>query len=226
MKTRSKALLISLCAVLLIVAAAFGTIAYFTDSDKVENTFTVGNIEMTLDEQDVDDTDEDKNTTERDKENKYHLVPGQTYVKDPTVHIQANSEDCYVFITVANGIEDLEPETGNGYQTIADQMKENGWLPLGETEYNGLQVFYYKAVVKKNAAIANLPVFAQFKVDGQKVIGGTKPSENPIADKVYLGDYADAKIIVNAYAVQYAGFENVSDFAAGAAAAWEATFGN
>ena len=50
MKTKSKALLLTLCAVLLVAASVMGTMAYLTSTDKVENTFTVGNVTITLDE--------------------------------------------------------------------------------------------------------------------------------------------------------------------------------
>ena len=41
MKTRSKALLLTLCAVLLVAASVLGTMAYLTSTDEVTNTFTV-----------------------------------------------------------------------------------------------------------------------------------------------------------------------------------------
>ena len=50
MKTRSKALVLTLCAVLLVVATVMGTMAYLTSTDTVTNTFTVGKVAITLDE--------------------------------------------------------------------------------------------------------------------------------------------------------------------------------
>ena len=44
----------SLCAVLLVAASVLGTMAYLTDSKDVKNTFTVGNVAITLDEAKVD----------------------------------------------------------------------------------------------------------------------------------------------------------------------------
>ena len=49
-KTKTKALLMSLCAVLLVAASVLGTMAYLTDSKDVKNTFTVGNVAIKLDE--------------------------------------------------------------------------------------------------------------------------------------------------------------------------------
>ena len=48
MKTKSKALLLTLCAVLLVAASVLGTMAYLTSTDTVTNTFTVGNVKIDL----------------------------------------------------------------------------------------------------------------------------------------------------------------------------------
>lgn len=52
MKTKKKALLMTACAILLVVATVFGTMAYLTaKSNQVRNTFTATNkITITLDE--------------------------------------------------------------------------------------------------------------------------------------------------------------------------------
>ena len=50
MKTRSKALLLILCAMLLLIASALGTVAYLTVQDTVTNTFSVGQVKITMDE--------------------------------------------------------------------------------------------------------------------------------------------------------------------------------
>lgn len=55
MKKTSKALLLGLCAVLLVAASILGTMAYLTDNAKVENSFTLGKVEITLTEAKVDE---------------------------------------------------------------------------------------------------------------------------------------------------------------------------
>ena len=50
MKTTKKALLLTLCAVLLVAASVLGTMAYLTSTDEVQNTFTVGQVSIKLDE--------------------------------------------------------------------------------------------------------------------------------------------------------------------------------
>ena len=100
MKTKSKALLLTLCAVLLVAASVMGTMAYLTSTDKVENTFTVGNVKITLDEAKVDTDGTLATPAERVKANEYKLLPGHTYTKDPTVTVKAVSESSYVRMKV------------------------------------------------------------------------------------------------------------------------------
>ena len=97
-----KWLLMTSVALLVMALSVGATLAYLTDTDSVVNTFTVGNVQIELNETDVDND----NST---KQNDYHLVPNQTYTKDPTVTIKANSEPSYVrmFVTVED-YADLE----------------------------------------------------------------------------------------------------------------------
>lgn len=95
MKTKSKALLLTLCAVLLIAASVLGTMAYLTSTDTVTNTFTVGKVEIKLDETDVTNPN-----GPRVQANSYKLLPGLTYTKDPTVTVKAGSEESYVRMKV------------------------------------------------------------------------------------------------------------------------------
>ena len=100
MKTKSKALLLTLCAVLLVAASVMGTMAYLTSSDEVNNTFTVGNVKITLDEAKVNTDGTPVTPAERVKANEYKLLPGHTYTKDPTVTVKAVSESSYVRMKV------------------------------------------------------------------------------------------------------------------------------
>ena len=100
----------SLCAVLLVAASVLGTMAYLTDSKGVKNTFTVGNVAITLDEAKVDDNGnaidkQGKQVTnladaERVPGNAYKLLPNHTYVKDPTVTVLKPSVASYVRMKV------------------------------------------------------------------------------------------------------------------------------
>lgn len=202
MKTKNKALLLSLCAVLLVAASVLGTMAYLTSQDAVVNTFSVGSISMSLDEKDVDNST--PGDDDRDKANAYHLLPGHTYVKDPIIHIDPASEDAWVFVKVENGIADYEAENGkDGYTNIANQITvTNGWTAL-----DGVEGVYYKEY-DKDQEDKDLEVFEEFKV------------ADDANDKQGWADInaATPKINVTGYAVQRDGFDT-------AAKAWDATFG-
>lgn len=196
MKKKTKALMLVLCAVLLVTASVLGTMAYLTSTDKVINTFTVGKVAITLDEAKVDPDGTAVTPAERVKENAYHLLPGHGYTKDPTVHVQANSEDSFIFVKVENGIANYEAGT-----TIAAQIAANGWTAL-----DGVENVYYKTYTK-SAEITNLPVFGHFTI-----------ADHANDTDGWNNFSAETKVTVTAYAVQQDGF-------ASAAAAWGETFG-
>lgn len=100
MKTKSKALLLTLCAVLLVAASVLGTMAYLTSTDTVTNTFTVGKVEIKLDEAKVNADGIPVEGADRVTANSYKLMPGTTYTKDPTVTVKAGSEESYVRMKV------------------------------------------------------------------------------------------------------------------------------
>lgn len=100
MKTKSKALLLTLCAVLLVAASVLGTMAYLTSSAEVENTFTIGKVEIKLDEAKVTADGIPVEGAARVTANSYKLMPGTTYTKDPTVTVKAGSEESYVRMKV------------------------------------------------------------------------------------------------------------------------------
>lgn len=203
MKTTKKALLALVCAVALVFGSVFATYAYLTDTtDAVTNTFTVGNVAITLDEADVDGSKTNVTTEGRDMKNTYKLVPGVNYAKDPTVHIVKGSEECYVFVKVTNGLGQNEAADGstkvdgNVYKNIANQMNENGWKQL-----DGVSGVYYLNE-KVNAV--------ESKKDIDKVVFTEFMVANTVKEDTTVSD-----IVVEAYAVQAAGFNT-------AAKAWEA----
>lgn len=204
MKKTQKALLLMLCAVLLVVTTVFTTIAFLTDNDSVVNTFTIGKVDITLDEAKVTSAGV-VDGNDRVKENNYKLMPGHTYTKDPTVHVQSGSEDCYLFVKVENGISAIEDSTIN----ISAQMAAKGWLALGGDNAN---IYVYvgieaNATAPKSAhAGDDVVVFEQFKV-----------KEN-VTD---FSNYSNAQIAITAYAVQADSFAGKT-----ATEIWNAAFGN
>ena len=205
MKSGKKALLLALCAVLLVAATVMGTMAYLTSQDQVINTFTIGNIAITLDEAEVDANGTKVEGAERVKANTYKLMPGHEYIKDPTVHVTAGSEDSWIFVEVENGISVFEADTSTaegGYKTIADQITANDWTAL-----ESVPGVYYKDYTKV-ATNTDLVVFGNFKIDN-----------NANELEGWSGISAvSTKVTVTAYAVQKDGFNTAEE-------AWNATFG-
>lgn len=107
---KTKVLLTLTCALMLIAASVMGTLAYLTDKDEVKNTFTVGQVDIKLDEAQINDAGQpvDKDgkvvtnlaDAKRVEKNSYHLLPGHVYTKDPTLTVLKNSEKSYVRLLV------------------------------------------------------------------------------------------------------------------------------
>ena len=85
-----KALLVVACALLLVAASVFGTMAYLTSTDTVTNTFTVGKVNIKLDEAKANPDGSLVRGAARVKANEYKLLPGHTYNKDPMVTVLKN----------------------------------------------------------------------------------------------------------------------------------------
>lgn len=218
MNNMKKLRILLLCAVTLVAAGVFGTLAYFTDSEAVTNTFTVGQVGITLDETDVNELGVKDGET-RVQSNEYHLLPGYTYTKDPTVHVDAKSEDCYLFVKVENGIAAIE--TKDTTKTIAAQMNALGWKSV-----EGVKDLYILAKDPKTDKYAvskgeEVVVFNSFTIDGDKAVNNGADNVNTFDINAYnTKDHADKVIKVTAYAVQKAGFENTAPVDI-----WNATFG-
>lgn len=207
MKKTSKALLLMLCAVLLVAASVLGTMAYLTSTDAVTNTFTVGKVAITLDEAKVNPDGTPVTGANRVDTNTYHLLPGHAYVKDPTIHVDSKSEDCYLFVKVENGIAAIE--TTEAGKSVAAQMTSNGWASV-ENEPN--TYVYIGTAEGASAPLAvkannNIVVFENFTVDGTKVVNVPTGEAAPNG-KLDIAQYSNQKITVTAYAIQKDGFES------------------
>ena len=207
---KKKILVACLCVALAVLTIAGTTLAYLTSKDTVTNTFTVGNVSITLDEKDTDnDTNSADNVTinnvVRDKANAYHLMPGVSYEKDPTVHVANTSDDSWIFVKVENGISAFEADNSSeegGYKNIANQIVGNGWTAL--TGVTGVTGVYYKEFSKlaNTTGTTDYIVFSNFQIsDAANTVDGWDA----------IGD--SNNIVVTAYAIQKAGFTT-------AAAAW------
>ncbi len=82
--------------ILFLVFLVGGAIAFFTDTKSKTNTFTIGNVEITLTEPNWSETDSNSNGVPDAAEN---LMPGDSVAKDPTI-TNVGSNDAYVFAKV------------------------------------------------------------------------------------------------------------------------------
>ena len=211
MKTKAKVLIAALCAVLLVVGSVMGTLAYLTDRQAVVNTFTVGNVDITVDEAPVTPDGEVIPGEDRVEGNDYHLIPGQSYTKDPTMTVKAGSEESYVRMMVTiNCISELRAIFGNGFlpHDFIEGKDSNIWV-YEDTVENGdntvtYEFRYYKPVDAFEATddIVLEPLFTSF------TIPGSMTGEQ-------LATIADLEIRVEGHAIQTATFDS-------AAAAWVA----
>ena len=210
MNSKRKALTMVLCALLLVSATMFATIAYLTSKDEVNNTFKVGNVHITLDEAKVKPDGTPVPNADRVKENEYKLIPGHSYTKDPTVTVMANSEDCYVRALVTinkrEAIYNLPSDIN-----IEDCFDINqNWVFKSETEdiTNDTYTyeFWYKSKVETSNENVKLPaLFTTIIVPESLTNEQLKTLEG-------------LKIDVVAHAIQADGFDTAAD-------AWK-VFGN
>lgn len=211
MKTRSKALLLTLCAVVLVIATVFGTMAYLTSTDEVKNTFTVGSVKITLDEAKANPDGSLVANADRVKANSYKLLPGHTYNKDPMVTVLKGSEPSYVKMTVtfskANELDAIFAPDGANLTSIFNGYNATNWIGKGNTKDAAANTrtyeFWYKETVDApDADVALDALFDSITVPGE-------------ITNQQLATIEGMTITVNAYAIQADGFAN-------AEAAWVA----
>ena len=197
--------------VLVAVASVLGTLAYLTSTDTVKNTFTVGKVNITLDEAEVDMNGVAVTPAKRVKKNEYKLMPGHTYTKDPMVTVLAGSEPSYIKMTVtfskANELDAIFAPTGADLTSIFKGYDSANWIAKGNTKDAAANTrtyeFWYKETV--GAPTADVALDALFD---SITVPGTITNEQ-------LATIEGMTITVNAYAIQADGFAN-------AEAAWDA----
>lgn len=207
MKTKRKALLLSLCAVLLVVASVMGTMAYLTSSDTVTNTFTVGKVQITLDEAAVNLDGTPIEGAARVKQNSYKLLPGLTYTKDPTVTVKAGSELSYVKMTVtfteAADLDAIFKPNGADMTSIFNGYDSANWIYKGNTENTTANTRTYEFWYKETVAAPTADVVLDALFDSITVPG--------TITKDQLASIEGMTITVNAYAIQAGSFKDAAD---------------
>ena len=103
-----KVLVVALCAVLLVVGSVAATLAYLTmKTAPVQNTFTAGDISITLEQTEVLNT--------------YKMMPGMEYAVNPVVTVEEDSESCWLFIKI---------DKTTDFDTYLTYTLVEGWIEL------------------------------------------------------------------------------------------------
>lgn len=211
MKTRNKALLLTLCAVLLVTASVLGTMAFLTSNDEVVNTFSVGSVAIKLDEAKANTDGSLVEGADRVKANNYKLLPGHTYNKDPMVTVIKGSEPSYVKMTVtfsnAKELDAIFAPDGANLTSIFNGYDETNWIAKGSSKDATANTRTYEFWYKETVGAPDDDVALDALFDSITV-PGTITNEQ-------LATIEGMTITVNAYAIQADGFAN-------AEAAWAA----
>ena len=136
--------LLVLCAVALVATSVLTTVALLTSSSGVSNVFTVGDVKISMYESKVNSAGKRVNATGSElgageaavkvDTNSYHLIPGQSYIKDPTIYINSGEmDDMYLFVKSTNMIRSAEAgnysdRTESTPKAMREQMLANGWV--------------------------------------------------------------------------------------------------
>lgn len=302
MKLSKRALVTTLALMLAMTMSVFGTVAYLTSSAKATNTFTVGDVEITLEETDVDedgnpkypvdtdgdgdtdriitvdpedgtitiidpkdsddptddviidtieptgkdedgnftypdadldgDGDDDKITVDEDGNivldpgtddeetiepgksdgNEYNVVPGEEYLKDPTVTVLKGSEESYVRMRVeitnyAAVKEALGVEDDKILSTLAPDLNTADWTQKSATVKDDVLtvVFWYKEPVDASDTAEDVELPALFETF---TVPGTLTKDD-------LQAIADMKMDIYGDAIQTASFDSAEEAWAG-----------
>ena len=208
MKKKITAIALVVC--LVAVAVVGGSLAYFTDEEKATNTFTVGNVDITLTEPKWD-------------VEKATLIPGREIAKDPTITVKETSQRAYTFLKVQlseDFMKLLQTYYGENYNFATNYAEVvRDWIILPEG--------YAPKVMSSDlsAGYVILGVLSP-KDHGESVVyfEGVKIPADVDGDMIDLdGTY---EIYLTAYAIQAEGFEGTheGDKSADRQAAFDALF--
>ena len=175
-----------LALVLVLGCAVGGTVAWLVaKTDPVVNTFTYGDINITLTETTGDD---------------YKIIPGVDIGKDPKVTVMANSEACWLFVRVEEGSWP-EFKEKNGTRKVSYSVND-GWIPLK----NNPGVYFREVSAEDAQKGINYTVLAGDESCSSGVI---KVSQELTKEEINSINYSanQPSLTFTAYAVQRAGID-------------------
>lgn len=211
-----KSLAVILSVVVVLCMAIGGTLAWLVDTtDPVENTFTYGDIDLSLDETKTDekgnpvDEDNDGTPEKTTKGNKYEMLPGETYLKDPAVTVEEGNEKFWLFVKLTeSGEAVVAKEDGNTTTYDFDDFLAyeiaDGWTPLQVGDHESVYFRLVDADTDDQGVTYNVLKDNQIAVKGEV----TKEMLNGLDNNGQ--DAATAKyptLTVKSYGIQFSGFE-------------------
>ena len=206
-----KKLMTVLALVLVVAMSVAGTYAYLTSQDTVVNTFTVGDVQIKLDEAKANPDGSLAAGDERVDANSYKLLPGHNYNKDPMVTVLKGSESSYVKMTVtfskAAELDAIFAPNGANMTSSFNGYDSTNWELKKVTKDTGANTRTYEFWYKETVAAPDADVALDALFDSITVPGNITNAQ--------LATIKDMTITVNAYAIQADGFGTAD-------AAWEA----
>ena len=211
------ATVLTLSAIALVACSVWATVAYLTASSSVSNVFTVGDVSITMFETKVDSDGVPVTPYQEVDANSYHLVPGKTYVKNPTIRITSKLEEdeMYLYVKTKNQIRKAEDGNNGGTSlTMRQQMEANGWVEYVQSG-DGVEIVWVYGIRQDDGVIVPTPVnpsTVQVRRDGQDGPAG----EIQLCDQFTLHKdakvslYGGASVTFTAFAIQVSGIETVT----------------
>lgn len=188
--------------VLLLGGAIGGTLAWLIDTEEVTNTFTYGDINIDLWE--TDDGQELGDDNEKVTSNDYTILPGVDIAKNPTLTVEADSQPCWLFVEVDDGLADVlddvtytlwYEETGSEWTagTKTDEVDGNG-VPVG---------VYYLQITDTMLSDANGTDLSYSLIVDNTIYVSSDLTKDELEEAEVDGGDVTALITFTAYAVQY-----------------------
>lgn len=211
---KKKILSIALVVAMIAVIAA-GSLAYFTDTEKADNVFTVGNVDITLNEKNADGTPFTQNQK---------LYPGtktqNNIPKIVTVTNNQGSENAYMWaeIWIPSALDDGDdnsptaPGLGNSLHfNYARNVVETKATYLGSKEINGVMYNGYVHFVENDTAKAAGETTGAL-LDQVYMDKGVVQGENGYLLTDGETDYTGSwDIVVYGVGIQASGFDSITD---------------
>ena len=182
---------IAVTALLLVLCFAIGgTLAWLkTETTPVVNTFTYGDINITLDESDNLDL---------------KMVPGKSIRKDPVVTVMAKSEACWLFVKV---------EKSSNFDNFMTYDIDTKWTELDAVNHPG--VYYYNEY-ELDSLLTKDKEFYVLKDNKVTVLSEVTKGDFAAFDKDQNGTLSEIEkealptLTFTAYAVQKDGFNTAA----------------